>query len=187
MIWLATPCVLFPLVAGPEGSAWYQWVCVFCCSQDESHGFVLDPVELPQDELWQGCETQATVYDAEYHTLIQQEQRISVWLSVRTVFFFTHEFCWFDLRFVREHVVELDREVSEAVRTFCDFSAEWDCCPTALLLRVPLRACSVLGLIRTVYLCTIMTLFPATPEQQWPWCRCHSLKLLLLKSTSPFV
>ena len=115
-----------------------QWVahglngCVLCCSQNYSHGFVLYPVELQQVRLWHSCETQTIVNDVDYHTLIQQEQMTlfdAFWshgFQCRQSFL-APEFCWFDLRLVCQHSVEVDPEVSETVRAFYDFSIEGNC------------------------------------------------------------
>ena len=40
--------------------------------------------------------------------------------------FLAPEFCWLDLRLVRQHSVEVNPEVSETVRAFFDFSTEGD-------------------------------------------------------------
>ena len=71
------------------------------------------------------------VNDAEYHTLIQQEQMtFDAFRShgfQRGQSFLTPEFCWFGLHLVRQRSVEVDPEISETVRTFYDFSIEGDC------------------------------------------------------------
>ena len=41
--------------------------------------------------------------------------------------FLAPEFCWFDLRLVHHHCVEVDPKVSETVHVFYDFSTEGDC------------------------------------------------------------
>ena len=106
------------------------------------------------DCLWQGCETQSIVSDAEYHTQIQQEQMTlfnTFWSHgfLRGQSFLAPEFCWFNLCLVCQHSVEVDLEVSETVRSTTSSLKETAgiACPTALLLRVHHWACSLLGLI----------------------------------------
>ena len=48
--WLAPSYVLFPWTSGPVGSAWPQWACL-CCSQDDTHDFVLHSAEPEQAGL----------------------------------------------------------------------------------------------------------------------------------------
>ena len=83
----------------------------------------MHPVELQQFGLWQGCEAQTIVNDAEYHTLMQQEQVTlfdALWSHgfQRGPSFLAPEFGLFDLRLVRQHSVEVDPEVAETVHVF---------------------------------------------------------------------
>ena len=94
--------------------------CVFCCSQNDSHGFVLYPVELQQSRLWEGCKTQTIVNDAMAPSFRSHGFQCGQSILVP-------EFCWFDLRLVCQHSVEVDPEVPGTVRAFYDFSIEGDC------------------------------------------------------------
>ena len=181
-LWLAPPYVLFPWIAGPVGSAWPR--CVFCCSQNDSHSFVLHPVELQQFGPWQGCETLTIVNDTWHHTLIQQEQMklfdafCSHGFQHRQSF---HEpkFCWFNLLLVRQHSVEAeDPEVSEIVHAFYDFSIEgdcWHCLSNCFIVEgAPQGLCIVwtdFGLSPG----TIVTLFSSCALTVVTLCRCHWL------------
>ena len=130
--WLAPPYVLFPRMTGSVRSALPQWVCLLFFYQNDSHGFVLHPVELQRVRLWQGCETQTIVNDAEYHTRYSRNRWCctmpfaAMAFNADSPFFFAPEFCWFDLSLVRQHSVEVDPEVSETVHAFFDFSDEGD-------------------------------------------------------------
>ena len=53
----------------------------FVFSWNDSHGFILHPAQLQQVGLRQGYETQATVSDAECHTLIRQARTVATRLS----------------------------------------------------------------------------------------------------------
>ena len=68
------------------------------------------------------------------------------WFSARTILSWK-DFCWFDLRLVRQHSVKVDLEVSKTFMTSALKETAYISCTTALLLRVHYWARPLLGLI----------------------------------------
>ena len=139
-LWLAPPRVSFPLVASPAGTAWPRWACPLMFAEWLAIFFCFALCRASASwtvtKLW---DPDHCVNDAEYHTLIQQEQMTLLDAFCGHGFqhrqsFFHSSFSWFSLCLVHEQSVEVGPDVSVAVWAFYDFSNEvrpWDtlaCC-----------------------------------------------------------
>ena len=148
-LWLAPLCVLFPLLVGPAGNAWPQWVCLIVPTMTLMVSFcTLLSSRLVRPSPWS-----MTLSDFVSHSDTAGKDDVVQCPLLSCLLVQT---CWFNRHFVCEN----SKWTSSYLRLFMhSMTSQMEetagiACSTALLLRMHHRACALLGLTLTLHVCT---------------------------------